>query len=57
LFRHGARAYICGSSALAHGVKEVCARIYAEMKVVSEEEAREWLKAVQADRFATDVFG
>jgi ferredoxin-NADP reductase len=57
MFKNGAKVYLCGSGRMASGVKETCARIYADYKGVAVEEGREWMKAVQAERFATDIFG
>lgn len=57
MFRQGARVYLCGSSRMAIGVKEVCARIYADEKGTSQEEGKEWLQSIGAERFATDIFG
>ena len=57
MFKNGAKVYLCGSGRMASGVKETCARIYADYKEVELEEGREWMKAVQAERFATDIFG
>lgn len=57
IFKNGAKVYLCGSGRMASGVKEMCARIYADYKEVELEEGREWMKAVQAERFATDIFG
>lgn len=42
---------------MAIGVKEVCARIYADEKGTSQEEGKEWLQSIGAERFATDIFG
>lgn len=56
MFKNGAKVYLCGSGRMATGVKETCARVYAEYKGVSMEQAREWLKEMQS-RFATDIFG
>ena len=56
MFHNGARVYICGSTPLAKGVKEVCAKIYAEHKSVDISAAEEWMKSIEAERFATDVF-
>jgi sulfite reductase alpha subunit-like flavoprotein len=56
LFVQGAKVYLCGSPALADGVKKACIRLYAEEKNASEEDAQEWFKDVESQRFATDVF-
>lgn len=56
VFLAGARVYICGSAALARGVKEICTRIYAEHKGCEGEVAEKWMRGVEAERFATDVF-
>jgi cytochrome P450/NADPH-cytochrome P450 reductase len=57
MFKNGAKVYLCGSGRMAGGVKETCAQIYADYKEVELEEGREWMKAVQAERFTTDIFG
>jgi len=41
---------------MTKGVKDVCVAIYMDITGKGEVEAREWLKLIQVDRFATDVF-
>jgi hypothetical protein len=57
LFRQGAKVFICGSKPMALGITAMCEKIYGEITGKSDEESKEWFKSVQADRFATDVFG
>jgi cytochrome P450/NADPH-cytochrome P450 reductase len=57
LFRQGAKVFICGSKPMALGITSICEKIYGELNGKTEEESKEWFKSVQADRFATDVFG
>jgi len=42
---------------MALGITSTCEKIYGEISGKSEEESKDWFKSVQADRFATDVFG
>lgn len=62
LFADGARAYICGSSALGKGIAEVVARIVvAEAKEkkgkdVSFEDGLKWWEGLRGERYAVDVF-
>jgi hypothetical protein len=56
LFKAGGKVYICGSPALAEGVKGAVVRIWSERKGKTQEEGREWLQALGKERFATDVF-
>ena len=58
LWNIGAKVFFCGSGKMSKGVEEYLVRIYREGKGggVSEEEAREWLKGVRNERFASDVF-
>jgi hypothetical protein len=57
LFRQGAKVFICGSKPMALGITAMCEKIYGEITGKGDEESKEWFKSVQADRFATDVFG
>lgn len=52
-----ARLYFCGAKKVAIGVEEVMRKMYRERTGNGEDEAMEWYKQIQADRFATDVFG
>jgi cytochrome P450/NADPH-cytochrome P450 reductase len=56
IFKAGGKVYICGSPALAEGVKDTMVRIWSERKGKSQEEGREWLQRLGKERFATDVF-
>lgn len=56
IWKDGAKVYICGSPALADGVKETMIRIWAERKGKSNVEGAEWLTSLGRERFATDVF-
>jgi hypothetical protein len=42
---------------MALGITAMCEKIYGEITGKGDEESKEWFKTVQADRFATDVFG
>ncbi|CAE6462785.1 unnamed protein product [Rhizoctonia solani] len=55
-FENGAKFYTCGGSNVASGVRDVCIRIIAE-DGCGEDEAEEFFKQVQKERYATDVFG
>ena len=48
--------YICGSPALAEGVKKAMIRVWCERKGKDEVTGREWLNSLGKDRLATDVF-
>jgi sulfite reductase alpha subunit-like flavoprotein len=56
IFKNGGKVYICGSPALAEGVKKCMVRIWSERKGKSEEEGLAWLESLGRERFATDVF-
>ncbi|EUC54437.1 cytochrome P450 family:NADPH-P450 family reductase [Rhizoctonia solani AG-3 Rhs1AP] len=55
-FDNGAKFFTCGGSNVALGIRDVCIRIIAENEC-SETEAEEFLKQIQNERYATDVFG
>lgn len=62
LFDAGARAYICGSSAVGKGVADVAARIAVETTArkegrdISYERGIEWWEGLRGVRYAVDVF-
>jgi len=59
LVRQGATFYVCGDGKhMAPAVFDTCARIYAEATGAGEEEAQEWMTAMQRDhaRYVADVF-
>ena len=56
IFKAGGKIYICGSPALAEGVKKVMVKIWCERKEESEENGWKWLQGLGKERFATDVF-
>jgi hypothetical protein len=56
VFKAGGKIYICGSPALAEGVKKVMVKIWCERKDESEEVGWKWLQGLGKERFATDVF-
>jgi len=56
IFRAGGKVYICGSPALAEGVKNTMVRIWCERKGQSEEAGWKWLQGLGKERFATDIF-
>lgn len=61
LFAEGARAYICGSSALGKGIAEVVAKIAvarakAQSKELTLEEGLKWWEGLRGERYAVDVF-
>lgn len=61
LFDAGARAYICGSSAVGKGVADAAARIAVEAatrkgKETSHEKALKWWESLRGERYAVDVF-
>ncbi|KIW15094.1 hypothetical protein PV08_07881 [Exophiala spinifera] len=61
LFDQGARAYICGSSALGKGVGQVAAKMAVEGakkkgKEVSIDKGLEWWEGLRGERYAVDVF-
>merc|ERR1711939_149242 len=61
LFDEGARAYICGSSSLGKGVREVAAKMAVEGarkkgKEVSYEQGLNWWEGLRGERYAVDVF-
>ncbi|CUA71580.1 NADPH-ferrihemoprotein reductase [Rhizoctonia solani] len=55
-FENGAKFYTCGGSNVASGIRDVCIRIIAE-DGCGEDEAEEFFKQVQKERYAMDVFG
>ncbi|KAF2104350.1 cytochrome P450 [Rhizodiscina lignyota] len=62
VFSNNAKVFICGSSRLGTGVKEVSKRLYAEKlkekgENKSEEEIEEWFKNLKVqERWTSDVF-
>ncbi|KAK6378889.1 hypothetical protein LTS17_006592 [Exophiala oligosperma] len=62
LFDKGARAYICGSSALGKGVGQVAARMAVEGarkregKEITLDKGLEWWEGLRGERYAVDVF-
>lgn len=56
MFKAGGKVYICGSPALAEGVKKTMVRVWCECKGKDEVAGREWLISLGKDRLATDVF-
>ncbi|KAK7899657.1 hypothetical protein LTR67_003402 [Exophiala xenobiotica] len=61
LFDEGARAYICGSSSLGKGVREVAVKMAIEGarkkgKEVSFEQGLNWWEGLRGERYAVDVF-
>ena len=56
LWSKGARIYVCGSGKMAEEVDGVLVRIWMEKTGKGEEEAREWLRGIRNERFASDVF-
>lgn len=61
LFDRGARAYICGSSALGKGVGQVAARMAVEGarkkgKEITFENGLDWWEGLRGERYAVDVF-
>ncbi|QRV92606.1 cytochrome P450 family protein [Ceratobasidium sp. AG-Ba] len=56
-FQKGAKFYTCGGNQVATGVRDACIRIVAEDKEGDEARVAEIWKAIQSERYATDVFG
>lgn len=61
LFNDGARAYICGSSAVGKGVADVAAKIAVENskkkgKESTYEQGLKWWDGLRGERYAVDVF-
>ncbi|KAF2447682.1 NADPH-cytochrome P450 reductase-like protein [Karstenula rhodostoma CBS 690.94] len=62
LFDAGAKLFVCGSSEVGKGVKDVCLKIAREERVkkmggdVDEGRLTEWFEGLRNERFATDVF-
>lgn len=61
LFNNGARAYICGSSAVGKGVSDAAARIAMENaarngRETTHEKALQWWEGLRGERYAVDVF-
>ncbi|CCO33432.1 NADPH-ferrihemoprotein reductase [Rhizoctonia solani AG-1 IB] len=57
-FNKGAKFYTCGGSNVATGIRDACVRIIAEGKDdATEERLQEIWNKLQAERYATDVFG
>jgi len=61
LFDAGAKVFVCGSSKLGEGVREVVEKVYAETtekrgKSKTKEEVKEWFEGIRNERYAVDVF-
>ncbi|KAG9088707.1 hypothetical protein FS749_001950 [Ceratobasidium sp. UAMH 11750] len=56
-FKKDAKFYTCGGNHVAAGVRDACIRIIAEDKGGDEAVTAEAWKAIQSERYATDVFG
>ncbi|KAG9121016.1 hypothetical protein FRC07_003217, partial [Ceratobasidium sp. 392] len=56
-FLKDAKFYTCGGNQIAAGVRDACIRIIAEHKGGDEAATAEMWKSIQAERYATDVFG
>ncbi|KAG9084507.1 hypothetical protein FS749_005186 [Ceratobasidium sp. UAMH 11750] len=56
-FAKDAKFYTCGGSQVAAGVRDTCIRIIAEVKGGNEDATAKVWKNIQAERYATDVFG
>ncbi|QRV77852.1 cytochrome P450 family protein [Ceratobasidium sp. AG-Ba] len=56
-YANGAKFYTCGGSHIATAVREACTRIISEGKGGDEAAIAEVWKTIQAERYATDVFG
>lgn len=56
LWEKGAMIYVCGSGKMSEEVNEVLERVWVEKTGKSEEDAREWLRGIRNERFASDVF-
>lgn len=61
LFDAGARAYICGSSAVGKGISDAAAKMAMEMaetkgRPTTYEKALQWWEGLRGERYAVDVF-
>ena len=61
LWDAGARAYVCGSTALAQSVRTACIEIALEWSKAQgrepdREKAEAWFDRIRNERFSTDVF-
>ncbi|KAG8773052.1 hypothetical protein FRC12_002757 [Ceratobasidium sp. 428] len=56
-FLKDAKFYTCGGNQIAAGVRDACMRIISEHKGGDEVATTEMWKNIQAERYATDVFG
>ena len=61
LWEKGARIYVCGSSAVGEGVRDVIMKRYVEEaqkvgKNETKEEVEEWFNGIRNERYASDVF-
>ncbi|KAF7794903.1 hypothetical protein EIP86_006046 [Pleurotus ostreatoroseus] len=56
LYENGAKYYVCGSSKVARGVKDVLTAIIKETKGVDDTEAAVLFERATMGRFATDIF-
>ncbi|CAE6437923.1 unnamed protein product [Rhizoctonia solani] len=57
-YNEGAKFYTCGGSNVANGIRDACVRIIAEGKQdMDENRLQEIWNKIQAERYATDVFG
>ncbi|KAI9707990.1 MAG: hypothetical protein M1820_004409 [Bogoriella megaspora] len=50
------KVFVCGNTRLVDGVSEVVARVYAEEKESSVEEAQLWLRTIRNQAFVVEVF-
>ena len=61
LFDAGAKVYVCGSSDVGEGVREVVKKIFKEKmnergKPMTDEEVEKWFSGIRNERYASDVF-
>jgi cytochrome P450/NADPH-cytochrome P450 reductase len=67
LWHQGAKVYVCGSSDVGEGVKDVCLKIAMDLakekpEIMKEpgepsrERAEKWFESIRNERYATDVF-
>ncbi|KAF1929899.1 fatty acid hydroxylase [Didymella exigua CBS 183.55] len=56
LFHKGASLFLCGAGVVGVGVEAAMAKIRADSRGETIEEATQWVKKVKGDRFWSDVF-
>lgn len=61
IFRNHGKIFVCGSPSVSNAVKDVCKKIYADIREQNgekktDEEMQEWFDGLDKERFATDVF-